>query len=109
MSEDEKAQQIGIALKQYSEAKIALAHLDTKLKSVSETYKQVGQAIEQSVSVRLKVEHGRVQLTYSPQFDCADLLCEADLVKLLNEKSEAEKLVAQLNQQLTSFGIPNVK
>ena len=109
MSGDEKEKQIGIALKQYSEAKIALAHLDTKLKSVSEAYKQVGQAIEQSAAARLSVEHGRVRLTYSPQFDCADLLGEADLVKLLNEKSEAEKLVAQLGQQLIGFGIPNVK
>jgi hypothetical protein len=74
MGGDEKAQQIGVALKQYSDAKIVLAQLDTKLRTVAEAYKQVGQAIEQSAAVRLKVEHGRVLLTYAPHFDGADLL-----------------------------------
>jgi hypothetical protein len=109
MSEDEKAQQIGKILKQYSEAKITLAHLDTKLQSVSEAYKQVGQAIEQSAAVRLRVAHGRIQLTYSQNFDGSYLLDEPKLVELLNERSEAEKLVEQLRQQLKNHGVSNVE
>jgi len=105
----EKAQQIGVALKQYSDAKIVLAQLDTKLRTVAEAYKQVGQAIEQSAAVRLKVEHGRVLLTYAPHFDGADLLDEASLVKVLNDKVEAETLIARLDQQLKDLGISNVK
>jgi len=109
MSEDEKAQQIGGTLKKYSEAKITLAHLDTKLQNVSEAYKQVGQAIEQSAAVRLAIDHGHIRLTYAKQFDGAYLLDEPKLVELLNERSEAEKLVEQLSQQMKNLGISNVK
>ena len=109
MSGDEKEKQIGIALKQYSEAKIALAHLDTKLSTVSEAYRQVAQAIDQGTGARLRVEHGHVRPTYAQHLDCSVLLDEPSLVKLLDEKSEAERLIAQLAQQLTALGISNVK
>jgi hypothetical protein len=108
MSEDEKARQIGSILKQYSEAKITLAHVDTKLKRVSETYKKCGQAIEQSAA-RLTIEHGHLRDSYTPDFDAACLLDEAKLVELLNERLAAEKLVAQLSEEMKDLGNSNVK
>jgi hypothetical protein len=109
MSEDEKEKQIGVALKRYSEAKITLAHLDTKLKRVSETYKRCGQAIEQGVAARLTIEHGHLRDSHAQDFDAACLLDEAKLIELLNERSSAEKLVAQLSQEMKDLGISNVK
>jgi hypothetical protein len=109
MSGDEKEQQLGKALQEYSAAKVALAHLDKKLKSVGSAYKQCGQVISEVTSGRLSVENGRLRVPYATDFDGVFLLDESGLVKLLNEKAEAEQAVRQLGQQLKDLGVSNVQ
>jgi len=114
MSEDEKAQQIGKVVTEYQAAKVALAHLEQKVKSVGETYAEVGEAIVPrggGSSLGFKIEKNHLRLVYSRTGNelVTNLLNEESLVSLIVEREEARNKCSALRTQLNSLGITNLQ
>lgn len=113
MSEDEKAQQIGKIVTEYQAAKVALAHLEQKVKSVGDAYTEVGEAIAPRTGAsggNFKIEKNHFRLIYSRNENiAASLLNEESLVSLITEREEARNKAAALRAQLNALGITNLQ
>jgi predicted ATP-grasp superfamily ATP-dependent carboligase len=114
MSGDEKEQQIGRTVTEYQRAKVDLAHLEKKLKTVAEIYQEVSKAVLHPISGSgdYEVEDGKFKLRYAlhENLNPADFILGHDaLVALVGERDEAKKKADDLHAQLKSLGITSLE
>jgi len=112
MSDNEKLEQIGRVLTHYQSAKVEVAHLAEKIRRVAQTYAEVAQFLqdESSKTARVRFIEGELCRVFTPaNAEAIELLNEADLCKLLEERDQAINAVASFLKQLREFGITNVE
>jgi prefoldin subunit 5 len=114
MSGDEKTQQIGQVVTEYQAAKVELAHLNQKLKTIGDVYTEVGRALTSAYSStgEFKIENGHFRFSYGRHGNqnlAASLLNEEALVAVIVERDAFEKKVQSLRAQMKSLGITNLE
>lgn len=112
MGEDEKLKQTGRVLMQYQAAKVELAHLTERIRSVGKTYAEVAQFLqdENTKATPIRFIDGELCSVFNSTGETSiELLDDADLCKLLTDRDNAKQAVAILLAQLREFGVTSVE
>jgi hypothetical protein len=100
MSDDEKAQQIGMAVGELNVAKVERANLEQKCKRVLDAYREAA-----NTESRVRVDGVRVIFDgWSAARPC-DLMNESELSSFFLELHEARSRVQKATQVMQSLGI----
>jgi len=100
MSDEEKACQIGNAVLGLNDAKVELAHLNEKLRSVMDAYAAV---IDAESKDELAAVSEQISLSGKPS--ASYLMNEKQLAELLHSQESAKRQVEQSTNQLMRLGI----
>jgi hypothetical protein len=100
MSEDEKAQQIGIAATELHDAKVECAHLEQKCKRVLAAYREAA-----NTNSRVRIDRGKVIFEGWSTARPGDLMNESELASFFLELHETRSRVKKAAQVMQSLGI----
>jgi len=100
MGEDEKAQQIGMAVSELNAAKVERAHLEQKCKRVLAAYREAAKT-----DSRVRIAGGKVIFEGWSTAKPSDLMNESELASFFLELHEARLRVEKAAQVTQSLGI----
>jgi hypothetical protein len=104
MSDEEKAIQIGNAVMAYQASKVALAHVEEKIKRVQDAYKQAAESGTGKYPA-LRVVDGKLAGYSGPEAWMRNLINEADFAILLSERDECMAEARANRLRMDSLGL----
>ena len=100
MSEDEKAQQIGMAVGELNAAKVECAHLEQKCKRILAAYREAA-----NTDSRVRIDRGKVIFDGWSTAKPSDLMNESELASFFLELHEGRLRVRKATRVMQSLGI----
>ena len=110
MSEDEKAQQKGMAATELENAKVEYAHLEYKLERTLCAYREAARELDKAnTEYRIRIADGKVIFDVWSGAKSSDLMNEEELASFLMEHSRARIRVKKATQVTRSLGLTTIK
>jgi hypothetical protein len=106
-----KARQIGGAVTEYQSAKIDAAHVQTKVERIFMTYRLIGETMNKKhgSTTEPKIKDGNIIFGYAgSSVSASDLLNEADLLILIQERDKARERLVDARKVLDDLGITGI-
>jgi len=110
MSEEEKAQQIGVAVSELQVAKVERSHLEQKLERVLASYREAAKRLDKENYGRgVEITDGKVTFGGWSSAKPNDLMNESELAQFLLEFQASQIRVKKAIKVTQSLGITSVK
>ena len=110
MSEDEKAQQIGMAASELDDAKVEYAHLEFKLERTLSAYREAAKKLDRAnTESGIRVADGKVIFEGWSTAKASDLMNEQELANFLLEHHRARIRVKKATQVTRSLGLTTIE
>ena len=110
MVENEKAQQIGMAVTELDNAKVEYAHLEYKLERTLCAYREAARKLDKAnTESRIRIADGKVTFEGWSGAKASDLMNKQELSNFLLEHTRARIRVKKATQVTRSLGLTTLK